>query len=522
MNDFTQLVDLAAERVGGRAVAANDEFFAPKENLLKESKPIFIEGKFTTRGKWMDGWETRRRRAPGHDWCIVRLGLPGIVRGVVVDTSFFKGNYPERCSIEGCDLGSASREKEKQALLGAGTQWVEILPESPLAGDSQNAFAISAAACVTHLRLNIFPDGGVARLRVHGDVVPCANRSGRGRSAEFDLAAVENGGTIVASSDQFFGEPLNMLMPGLARNMSEGWETRRRRGPGHDWAIVKLGAPGTIRRIEVSTAHYKGNFPESCTIEACYAEGAIANGADSLTGWKPLLAKSLLKADARHIFRKQLESVGPVTHLRLNIYPDGGISRLRVFGVAQKPAPHTRGMEGGAAAGGMERFNKLPPAEATKALLDCCHSRAWAAAMLARRPYESPNDFYVMADGIWSGLSRRDWLEAFRHHPAIGASKAAAKQSSKAKKWSAGEQSAAQQAQPETLGELAEANQQYHAKFGYVFLICATGKTAPEILENLRKRMSNNGKTELLVAVEEQRKITRLRLEKMLKALADS
>jgi allantoicase len=521
MNDFTHLVDLAAERLGGRAVTANDEFFAPKENLLKESKPIFIEGKFTERGKWMDGWETRRRRTPGHDWCIVRLGLPGIVRGVVVDTSFFKGNYPERCSIEGCDLGSAPYENEKKALLGAKTEWTQLLPESPLAGDSQNEFAIGAAGRVTHLRLNIFPDGGVARLRVHGEVVPSA---ASGPRAEFDLAAVENGGSIVASSDQFFGEPLNMLMPGLARNMSEGWETRRRRDLGNDWAIVKLGAPGSIRRIEISTAHFKGNFPESCSIDACFAEGAAANsGAEALTQWKPLLAKSVLKANARHIFREELQDVGPASHVRLNIYPDGGISRFRVFGFAS-PSARTSSAESSPAAlaTGMQRFNGLPAAEATKALLDCCGSRAWAAAILARRPYENANDFFVMADGIWSGLSRRDWLEAFRHHPAIGASKAAAKQSEKAKKWSAGEQSAAQQAQPETLSEMAEANSRYQAKFGYIFLICATGKTADEILASLRERMSHDGKTEIHVAAEEQRKITRLRLEKLLKGLAES
>ena len=522
MNDFTHLVDLAAERLGGRAVAANDEFFAPKENLLKESKPIFIEGKFTDRGKWMDGWETRRRRTPGHDWCIVRLGLPGTVRGVVVDTSFFKGNYPERCSIEGCDLGAAPHDHEKQALLSEKTQWVELLPESPLAGDSPNQFAVERPGRFTHLRLNIFPDGGVARLRVHGEVVPCATRSSR---AEFDLAAVENGGQIVASSDQFFGEPLNMLMPGLARNMGEGWETRRRRGPGHDWAIVKLGAPGAIRRIEVSTAHFKGNFPESCAIDACYAPDAAPNSSpDALKEWKPLLTKSLLKANARHIFREQLQSVGPATHVRLNIYPDGGISRLRVFGVAGTGPASASTLETNATprAGGMVRFNELPAAQASKALLDCCGSHAWVAAMMARRPYQSEEDFFVAADAIWSGLSRRDWLEAFRHHPAIGGAKAAAKQSAKAKKWSEGEQSIAQQAQADTLTEMAEANFEYQAKFGYVFLICATGKTADEILASLRKRMPNDSKTELRVAAEEQRKITRLRLEKLLRGLPES
>jgi allantoicase len=522
MTDFMDLVDLAAERLGGHAVAANDEFFAPKENLLKESKPIFVEGKFTARGKWMDGWETRRRRTPGHDWCIVRLGLPGTVRGVVVDTSFFKGNYPERCSIEACDLGAAPYEDEKQALLRGTRQWSELLPESPLAGDSQNQFPIERPGRFTHLRLNIFPDGGVARLRVLGEVVPPADRSSR---AEFDLAAVENGGRIVASSDQFFGEPLNMLMPGLARNMGEGWETRRRRGAGHDWAIVKLAAAGTIRRIEVSTAHFKGNFPESCAIDACLADPAAHSDPGALTEWKPALPKTLLKANARHIFRAQLQSVGPFTHVRLNIYPDGGISRFRVFGVAGAPKTAAHAAEAGASAAatrGIERLNELAPAQANKALLDCCGSRAWVAAIVARRPYGSENDFFVAADAIWSGLSRRDWLEAFRHHPPIGAGKAAAQQSAEAKKWSAKEQSAAQQAPADTLAEMAEANFEYQSKFGYVFLICATGKSADDILASLRKRMPNHSKTEIQIAAEEQRKITRLRLDKMLKALADS
>jgi allantoicase len=522
VTDFTHFVDLAAARLGGRVIVANDEFFAPKENLLKESKPVFIEGKFTPHGKWMDGWETRRRRTPGYDWCIVRLGLPGTVRGVVVDTSFFKGNYPERCSIEGCSLGSGPPYgNEKKALLGAKTQWVELLPESPLAGDSQNRFSIAHAGRFTHLRLNIFPDGGVARLRVHGEVAPRDRRSSR---SEFDLAAVENGGRIVASSDQFFGEPLNMLMPGLAANMGGGWETRRRRGPGYDWAIVRLGTAGTIRRIEVSTAHFKGNFPESCAVDACCAGADAADsGAEALQGWKPLLPKTKLKANARHLFRKQLQQIGPVTHVRLNIYPDGGISRFRVFGVA--------GVAGAAVAvpvakkppaAGIERFNKLTAAQAQKALLDCCGAKNWAATMMTLRPFAGESELFAAADVIWSGLARKDWLEAFRHHPAIGAGKAKATQSEKAKTWSAGEQWVAQQGQAEALAEMAKANVDYYSKFGYVFLICATGKTAAEILASLRQRMPNDPEAELRLAAEEQRKITRLRLQKLLAALAES
>jgi len=330
--DFTELIDLASERVGGAALAANDEFFAPKENLLKSSKPIFIEGKYTDVGKWMDGWETRRRRTPGFDWCIIRLGLPGIIRGVVVDTSHFKGNYPEQCSLEACALdGNPSVEQ----LTSTATQWTEVLPKSGLRGDSENRFLIQDPRRYTHLRFSIFPDGGVARLRVYGEVVPDWVKLGR--DTELDLAAVENGGLVLACSDMFFGSRHNLIMPGRAANMSDGWETRRRRGPGHDWVVIKLGRSGTIRRMEADTAHFKGNFPESCSLEACAApEIARMELALARLEWAEVLPRTKLRADTRHLFEKELKDAGRVTHVRLNIFPDGGVARLRVFGTVGK------------------------------------------------------------------------------------------------------------------------------------------------------------------------------------------
>src|SRR5262249_23156497 len=237
--EFTDLIDLASERLGGAVLFANDDFFAPKENLLKASDPVFIEGKYTDRGKWMDGWESRRRRTPGFDWCIVRLGLPGIIRGVVVDTSFFRGNYPEECSIEGC---AVDRRPAVDELTGEGMNWTSVLPQSELKGDSLNSFAIENDQRFTHLRFKIFPDGGVARLRVYGEVVPDFEAlKARG---EVDLAAAKNGGLVLSCSDMFFGHRHNLIMPGRAVNMSDGWETKRRRGPGHDWVVIKLGHPG--------------------------------------------------------------------------------------------------------------------------------------------------------------------------------------------------------------------------------------------------------------------------------------
>lgn len=320
--EFTELVDLAAERLGGAVLFANDEFFAPKENLLKASQPIFIEGKYTDLGKWMDGWETRRRRTPGFDWCIVRLGLPGIIRGVIVDTSFFRGNYPEQCSIEACTLDG---QPTVEQLLDPQNQWVEILPLAQLKGDSQNPFELHHEQRFTHLRLKIYPDGGVARLRVFGEVVP--DWDALARRDEIDLAAVEHGALVLSCSDMFFGHRHNLIMPGRALNMSDGWETKRRRGPGFDWVVIKLACQGQVKRVEVDTSWFKGNFPDTCSLEACHATGNL-----DAAEWQTLLEPAKLQAHTRHHYEKELKPLGSLTHVRFNIFPDGGVSRLRIFG----------------------------------------------------------------------------------------------------------------------------------------------------------------------------------------------
>lgn len=327
--DFTELVDLASEKLGGAVLVANDEFFAPKEQLLKATPPIFLEGEYTDRGKWMDGWETRRRRTPGYDWCIIRLGLPGIIRGVLVDTSYFRGNYPEHCSLE---AGAFAGQPAAEDLTNESVQWIPILPQLPLAGDTQNPFPIKSEDRFTHLRFKIYPDGGVARLRVYGEVLPDWNKLGR-LGGNIDLAAVENGGLVLGCSDMFFGHRHNLIMPGRALNMSDGWETKRRRGPGHDWVIIKLGAPGKVRRIEVDTSYFRGNFPESCSLDA---SNAVGSSLESLTDlsvvWNNILPRTKLQAHTRHFFDQELLDSGSVSHLRFNIFPDGGVSRLRVYG----------------------------------------------------------------------------------------------------------------------------------------------------------------------------------------------
>lgn len=320
---FAGLVDLASERIGGRALAASDDFFAEKENLLKPGRGVFIEDKYTDRGKWMDGWESRRKRVPGHDWCVIRLGLAGVIRGVDVDCNHFLGNAPAFVSI---DAGPSPDGP-----------WTEILPRSPVNPGAQNLFGVASAAVWTHVRLNIHPDGGVARFRVYGDVAPDWSSVKPGQLV--DLAALQYGGRAVACSDMFFSSMTNLLMPGRSANMGDGWETRRRRGPGHDWVILQLGKPGIVRKLEVDTNHFKGNFPDTCSLDGCHAPGQAV---DVLTWpnftWKELLPRQKLQAHAQRVFENELVDIGPVSHVRLNIHPDGGVSRLRVIGLPMSGA----------------------------------------------------------------------------------------------------------------------------------------------------------------------------------------
>jgi allantoicase len=497
--------------LGGEAVLTNDDFFASAQNMLAPGPALFIAGKYTERGKWMDGWESRRKRGAGHDYCLVKLGVPGRVLAFDIDTSHFNGNHPAFASVEGV---LAPPELPPERILELPFQ--ELLAQSPLLPTSQNLFVARAAGTVSHLCLNIFPDGGVARFRAFGKVAaqwPPAQLDDEARahvaSGLFDLAALQNGALSLACSDAHFGGMNNLLLPGRALDMGSGWETRRRRGPGHDWLVIQLAARGTPHVVEVDTNHFKGNFPERCALDGIDAEGARPSDLVASEAWRPLLPEMRLAADTRHFYAKELSVKAPVTHVRLRIFPDGGVSRLRVWG---ERATETSRPSSDA----MERLNSLAEAEARQLLTSCCGATRWVDAMLAARPYESGAELLQHAERIWSGLQSVDYLEAFSHHPEIGADLGELRRKfASTAALSEQEQAGAAGASEAVLGSLRAQNQLYRARFGYTFIVCASGKSASEMLTLLAQRVNNPPEVEIGLAAAEQAKITRLRLEKI-------
>jgi allantoicase len=324
----SRYTDLLNEKVGGKALACSDEWFAECANLVLNAAPVFKEGHFVATGQWMDGWESRRsfgrgyrENGPDYDWCLLKLGMPGRVRGVDIDTCHFRGNAPEYASLEAANV---------RGDVGDDTQWVEILPKSPTAAHSPNLFEVDSEGVWTHLRLKIYPDGGVARLRVYGEAQPRRENFVEGEL--LDLASVMNGGRGLACSDMFYSSPSNLLMPARGVNMGDGWETKRRRDDANDWCIVKLGLAGSIRKVLLDTAHFKGNFPDTFSLEAVNTEREDVDAAD--IPWQTVISRTRLYSDQEHLFIAEIEvpEDAQYTHVRMNIFPDGGVSRLRVYG----------------------------------------------------------------------------------------------------------------------------------------------------------------------------------------------
>jgi len=318
-------VDLAQPRLGAEVTYATDDFFADKARLIDPAEPQFIPGKYDENGKWMDGWESRRKRTPGHDWCVIRLGVPGLVAGFEIDTRHFTGNYPPGAEIEVC--------RSDEAVPDDAAGWTKVTQRLALNGDDRVYVAIEHEEPVTHVRLNIFPDGGVARLRVWGRVAK--DWSSVAADARLDLLAMENGGRGIIANDEHYGRIENLTAPGRGVNMGDGWETRRRREPGHDWAVLELGAPGRIDEVVIDTAHFKGNYPDRCFLQAAAsATGSPEAIAADSESWPVLLGEVKLEADKVHVFRDGLADLGAIRFVRLNIIPDGGVARLRLWGRA--------------------------------------------------------------------------------------------------------------------------------------------------------------------------------------------
>jgi allantoicase len=311
MTDFSALPDLASRQLSGSVMAANDELFAERENLILPEPPTFSTHEFGHKGKVYDGWETRRRREPGHDWAIVRLGAAGVVHGVVVDTAYFKGNYPSAISVEATAVEGYPSVGEMQEA-----NWTTIVGRSAAKGDTANAYEVSDRQRWTHVRLSIYPDGGVARFRVHGEVLP----DPRFMEGTLDLVAVENGGQLVDCSDAFYSSPANLILPGRARIMGEGWENARRRDEGNDFATFRLAAAGRLRNVEIDTSYFVGNAPGWVKLTAGHPEDS----------WWEVVPHAPVLPDTRHRYLVTEDRIAD--QVRLDVYPDGGLARLRVHG----------------------------------------------------------------------------------------------------------------------------------------------------------------------------------------------
>lgn len=467
------MIDLLSEAVGGRVVDFNDEFFAEAANLIKDSDPIWRDGVYNDRGKWMDGWETRRRREPGYDWCVLALGVSGLVERVTIDTAFFTGNYPEQFSLEACGVGSDDR-------LGD-AEWTELIPATDLEGDAKASFDVDGSPRVTHLRLNIYPDGGVARLRVEGSAVPAMQDVCPGELV--DLASQTLGGEFIDASDLHYNPPSKMLRPTAPAGMFDGWETKRRRGPGHDWASFRLGLAGTVEQVDADTSFFKGNAPGWVSVDL----------SDDGAEWETVVDHVAIAANSVNSIR--LDDPAHAGYARLSIHPDGGMARFRVWGW---PDPVAAGEKR------LQYLNALDPQMVESFFHTACGSGNWVSSMAVKRPFATIDEVLNAADQAFEELGEDDWLEAFASHPRIG---------ERAGPLATSEQSGVEDS---SLEELAAVNREYEEKFGFTYIVYATGKTGAEMLGMAKERLGSTRDEEIRNAAAEQRKITATRLRRML------
>ena len=353
-NTFSTSTNITTTVLGASIVSFSDEYFASAANLLTPTPPIRKPGYFVHTGAWYDGWETRRHNSKEYDWVVIKLGCVARIDAVEVDTAYFNGNEAPRAGLDGCLL-----TKEEDTTSGVDREgfqgWNEILPPSKCGPSQRQAWKLSGPAVqgekFTHLRLKQYPDGGIARLRVYGTVVPpslpMSVLSGKEERPVEDLAAALNGGVAIACSDQHFGGKHYLVLPGRGKDMGDGWETARSRTKGHmDWAIIQLGLRGRkIQKVVVDTKDFRGNFPRGVKVEAWSTEivkaalGTEAAPKAEGKGWKELVrGEQPCQADHEHVFEgaELVVSEPPEghvwTHVKMTIVPDGGVKRLRIYG----------------------------------------------------------------------------------------------------------------------------------------------------------------------------------------------
>lgn len=494
---FASHVDLLSADLGGAALICSDDFFASMHNLVKPGPAVFDPDAYTENGKLMDGWESRRGRLPGHDWCILRLGVPGRIVGVDIDTSYFLGNHPPFASLDGTH---APADATPEQLRDEAT-WTPLLPPTALQRGAHNLAAVQDPRTWTHLRLHMHPDGGIARLRVYGEPTPPTTTDER------DLACLSAGGRALACSDMFFSPMNNLLLPKPAEHMGRGWETRRSRPPGEDWLILRLGQPGVLSSVLLDTNHFKGNYPDRATVEGLYWPDAPTPELIAHADWFPILPWTRLRAHDQRTL--PVTTATPLTHLRVRIAPDGGVSRLRAYG---RPTDRTPAHDDNT----LTWLNQLPAAEAREVLSRCCGARRWVEGMVAARPFTSRTHLHGEAKVSWWRLAPADWREAFEHHPRIGADPAALRaRFATTASWAHNEQAGVRDADEATLQALGEGNRAYEQRYGYQFIVCATGLRADELLARLTDRLDQRPDAELRVAAGEQARITAIRLDKL-------
>ncbi|KAF2147194.1 uncharacterized protein K452DRAFT_3142 [Aplosporella prunicola CBS 121167] len=322
-------IDLISKPLGSKILSYSDEWFAAAENLTTPTAPVRKPGVFTHAGAWYDGWETRRHNSEEADWVVIRLGVAsGKVKGIEIDTSFFSGNHAPEIAVQGC-FGDDDEAIKDPNYDG----WQTILSKQECGPNQRQAWLLPKETedAFTHVRLLMFPDGGIARFRLFGSAVPIFPSSA---DQSFDLAALVNGGIAIDCSDEHFGTKDNLLLPGRGVDMGDGWETKRTRGEHIDWVIVRLGTEGEIEKLVLDTAHFRGNFPKEMQVFAGHF-GDKDPDSHHNDDWVEILEPQPAGPDQEHEYEGDVlkEVAGKAyTHVKLVIIPDGGVKRLRVIG----------------------------------------------------------------------------------------------------------------------------------------------------------------------------------------------